>query len=140
MQFKIDDIKDTLLEINNQFRKHSPEDEIIHMVIKKYTVGDIEYEFLPNQIEDKNLIIQANFICLKDEIVSDLKKIFLKYQISVNKILSCNYLKGLNDHNGENILKLAENSINGLHTNEVLLVDRPLKKPSFFEKFFNFFR
>ena len=139
IHFEIGDIKDTLLEINNQFKKHSPRDEIIHMIIEKYIIGDNEYKYLPEQINGQNLIITVSFICLNNKIVNDLKKIFFKYQISVNKILSCNYLEEINDTNGENILEIAANSLNGSYINEVLIADKPSKNQGFFEKFFNFF-
>ena len=106
--------------MKNQFTKYSPKDEIIHMMISKYTLGENDYEILPKLINNENLIIQVNFICLKDKIVDELKTIFLKYQISVNKILSCDYLKGLNNHNSENIFRLADYSINGLNMSNAL--------------------
>ena len=137
--FDFNTLNDTLLEIKNQFKKYSPKDEIIHMVINNYTLGKHDYEVLPKNINSKNLIINVNFICLKDQIIDDFKKVFFKYQISVNKILSCNYLKGLNDYDGQNIFKLADHSINGLHKNEVLIAKKTLKNRGFFEKFFNFF-
>ena len=138
--FEFDNINDTLLEIKNQFKKYSPEDQIIHMVINKYTLGKSDYEILPKNINSENLIIHVNFICLKDQIIDEFKKIFFKYQISVNKIISCDYLKGLNDYNGDNIFKLADYSLNGPHKNEVLIVNKIPKNQGFFEKFFNFFR
>ena len=137
--FEFSNINDTLLDMKNKFRKYSPKDEIIHMMISKYTLGENDYEILPKLINNENLIIQVNFICLKDKIVDELKTIFLKYQISVNKILSCDYLKGLNNHNSENIFRLADYSINGLLKNEVLIANKIRKNQGFFEKFFNFF-
>jgi hypothetical protein len=137
--FEFSNINDTLLEIKNQFKKYSPQDEIIHMVINKYILGQNVYKILPKPTNSENLAIQVNFICLRNEIVDDLKEIFLKYQISVNKILSCDYLIGLKDYNNENIFKLADHSINGLHKNEVLISNKTPKNLGFFEKFFNFF-
>ena len=132
-------INDTLLEMKNQFKKYSPKDEIIHMLVNKYTLGENDYKILPKPTDNENLVIDVNFICLKDKIIDDFKKIFFKYQISVNKILSYSYLKGLNDYNSDNILKLADLSINGLHQNEVLIANKVPKNQGFFEKFFNFF-
>ena len=137
--FEFDNINDTLLEIKNQFKKYSPEDQIIHMVINKYTLGKSDYEILPKNINSENLIIHVNFICLKDQIIDEFKKIFFKYQISINKIISCDYLKGLNDYNSDNIFKLADYSLKGLHEKEVLIVNKIQKNQGFFEKFFNFF-
>ena len=132
-------IKDLLLETKNQFKKFSPGDDIIHMVVDKYILDGHNYEILPKDIHSKNLVIQVNFVCLNNKIVKDFKKIFSKYQISVNKILSYDFLKKLDFQESDNIFKLADYSINGLYKNEVLITDKKLKKLGFFEKFFNFF-
>jgi hypothetical protein len=137
--FEFNNLNDTLLEIKNQFKKYSPQDEIIHMVVNKYTLGENDYEVLPKKFDNENLIIHVDFVCLNNQIIIDLKEIFIKYQISVNKILSCKYLKGLNDYDGKNIFKLADQSINGFHKNEVLIANKIPKNQGFFEKFFNFF-
>ena len=83
--------------------------------------------------------IQVNFICLEDQIVDNLKRIFSKYQISIDKILNYEYLQNLNNYNNENIVKLANDNINGLNVNEVFISRKILKNHSFFERFFNFF-
>jgi len=137
--FEYDSIKDLLLEIRNQFKKFSPKDEIIHMIIDKYILDGQNYEILPKDIDNDNLIIEVNFVCLDNQIVNGFKKIFSKYQISVNKILSYDFLKGLDNQQNDNIFDRADYSINGLCKNEVLITDKTHKNPGFFEKFFNFF-
>ena len=137
--FVYDSIKDLLLETKNQFKKFSPRDEIIHMVIDKYILDGHILKVLPKDISSDNLVIQVNFVCLNNQIVSGFKKIFSKYQISVNKILSYDFLKGLDTQENVNIFELANYSINGLCENEVLITDIIQKKQGFFEKFFNFF-
>ncbi len=132
-------ITDSLIEIRNQFKKYSPKDKIIHMAINQFTLGDRNYFTLPENIISNELIVQVNFICLKEKIINDLKKILSKYQISLNKLLSYNYLKGINDCSDNDICSLADQSINGLIKNEVLISDKVPKKQGFFEKFFNFF-
>lgn len=137
--FVSDNIKDLLLEIRNQFKKFSPKEEIIHMIVDKYILDGHIHEVLPKDIDSDNLIIQVNFICLDNQIVNGFKKIFSKYQISVNKILSYDFLKGINHQQSDNIFDLADNSINGLYKNEVFITDKIHKNRGFFEKFFNFF-
>lgn len=138
IKIELNNLNDTLFDIRNQFKKCSPENEIIHMTINKYILDGINYEILPKDINSQNLSIQVNFICLKDQIVKDFKKIFYKYQISVNRILSYQYLEGLRNQNN-NIFELADSSINGLGKNEVSLVVKTTKNLGFFEKFFNLF-
>ena len=137
--FNYNKISDTLIDIRNQFNKHSLEYETIHMVINRYNVNGATYNILPAEFDNKNLVIEINFICLEDKIVSNFRKIFSKYQISINKILSYEYLKNLNNYNGKNIFKLANDNINRLNENEVFIAKKTLKNQGFFEKFFNFF-
>lgn len=132
-------IKDMLIDIKNQFNKNSPDYKTIHMIINKYLINGNVYEILPENIDCDNLVIQVNFICLEDRIVDNLRKIFSKYQISIDKIFNYEYLKNSNNNNNENIVKLANDNINGLNVNEVFISRKILKNRSFFERFFNFF-
>ena len=137
--FNNNKIKDSLVDIRNQFYKYSPGYKIIHMIINKYIINGATYNFLPEDFHNQNLVIEINFICLEDKIVSKMKKIFSKYQISISKILSYEYLKKFNNYNGENIVKVANENINQLNDNEVFIVKKIEKNQGFFEKFFNFF-
>jgi hypothetical protein len=42
-------INESLIEIRNQFKKYSPNDEIIHMVVNKFTFGGRDYNSLPEK-------------------------------------------------------------------------------------------
>lgn len=132
-------IKESLIDIRNQFQKHSPGYEIIHMIISRYIINGITHKNLPENINCENLVIQVNFICLEDQIVEKFKKIFSEYQISINKVLSYEYLKKLNNFDKKDIIKVANDNINGLNVNEVFVVRKIGKNQGFFEKFFNFF-
>ena len=96
--FNNNKIKDSLVDIRNQFYKYSPGYNIIHMIINKYIINGATYNVLPEDFHNQNLVIEINFICLEDKIVSKMKKIFSKYQISISKILSYEYLKKLNNY------------------------------------------
>ena len=132
-------IKDSLIDIRSQFEKYSPEFEIIHMVINKYLINGDVYKNLPEDINNDNLVIQIDFICLKNQIINDLKNIFSRHQISINKILSYDYLRQLDKQNNENIIKIANENLNGFFSNEVLMAEKTPKNNGFFEKFFNYF-
>ena len=67
------------------------------------------------------------------------RQIFLKYQISIIKFLSYEYLKNLSNLTQENIVKIAKDNINKENSNEVFVVKKTSKNMGFFEKFFNFF-
>ncbi len=139
INFNYSQLNDALIDIKNQIEKHSQKCEIIHMVIKKYTINGVVNEILPENVEGDNLVTQVNFICLQNEDVENFRKIFSKYQISINKILCYEYLKSLNNFSSENIIQIANDTINGSNPNEVFIVKKTSKKQGFFEKFFNFF-
>ena len=110
------------------------------MIINRFVINGDVYKILPKDIKNENMVIQVDFICLEDQITGNFEKIFSKYQISINKILSYEYLKNLDNHKNENITKVANDSLNGLNLNEVYLAKKILKNQGFFEKFFNFFK
>jgi cell division ATPase FtsA len=139
INFNHSQLNDTLIEIRNQFNKHSPGYKTIHMVIDRYIVNGSVQKTLPENIDSENLVIQVNFICLEDKIIDNFKKIFSKYQISISKIFSYEYLKNLNNYSSENIAKIANDNLNGLNANEVFITKKISKNLGFFEKFFNIF-
>ena len=139
INFNHSQLNDSLIDIKNQFSKYSSKYEIIHMVINKYNSNGVSHKILPENINTDNLIIEVNFICLQNKIVENLKKIFSKYQISINRILCYEYLKRENNFSNENITKIANDTINGPNLNEIFIIKKTLKKQGFFEKFFNFF-
>ena len=93
---------------------------------------------MPENIKCDNLVIQVNFICLNNQIVNGFKKIFSKYQISVNKIFSYDFLNEINQDN-DNIFDLADKAYEWINKNEVFITNKIQKNLGFFEKFFNFF-
>ena len=102
-------------------------------------MNGVEYNSLPDKQNIDDLVIQLNFICLDNKIIEKFEKIFLKYQISLSKILCYNYLQKLNNFSSENIIEIANQTIDGNNINEVLIIKKTSKKQGFFEKFFNFF-
>ena len=101
IQFLIQDAKQQIL------RNHSNQN-IIHIIIKRYNIDNIEYVFLPDDINCNKLSIDINFICLPKKEIEDLKKLFSKFDISINQILCSSYAKSSNYKNNfdesENLL------------------------------------
>jgi hypothetical protein len=109
------------------------------MIINQYIINGVVHKILPENFDGDNLVIQVNFICLETKIVQNFKRLFSKYEISINKILCHEYLRRINNFSNENIIKIANDTINGSIANEVFIVKKTFKKQGFFEKFFNFF-
>ena len=63
----------------------------------------------------------------------------IKYQISLDRTLSFDYLDSFLDNKNDNLFTTAQKILNGFNENEVHITEKNLKRLSFFEKFFNFF-
>ncbi|MDA7573328.1 cell division protein FtsA [Candidatus Pelagibacter sp.] len=101
IQFLIQDAKQQIL--NNYSSQN-----IIHIIILRYRINDIEYFVLPDDVECERLSIDILFICLPKKYTDNIKKLFSKFDISINNILCSSYAKSLNYKNNfeksENLL------------------------------------
>ena len=135
----IQKINDLLSLLKYQFIKYSNDQKIIHMKISKSIIDGKEKDLSIVDKAFKNLILEVQFECLKIEIVNNVKKLLSQYQISVEKFLLGNHLRGLGGNNADNMLYIAHKIVSGEIANEV---EWNKKKPivrNFFERFFNFF-
>ena len=82
--------------------------------------------------------MQINFVCLSNLIIKKFSKKIKKYQISINKIYSEEYLKEYS-HSNENIYQTAMRLKYIRDENEVHLIKKTVVNQGFFEKFFRFF-
>ena len=129
-----------LKDLKNQCKKTLKDKTIIHMFIENYRIDNQDYSFLPKNLNCKNFSLDVRFICISNNLLKNLKEIFRKYQILVNKVLSANYLLNFQDEkNQKDIFRLAHETILGHNINEILLVDKSSENKGFFEKFFDFF-
>ena len=135
----ISQINNLLLESKNHVKKSLDENEIIHMKINKFVIDGKDYISLPDDIDSSNFFVEVEFICLPKKLIKNVEKILINYQISINKILSYEYLCNFKSNPNENIFIVADNILNGLNQNEVFLINKSAKNKGIFEKFFNFF-
>ncbi len=132
IQSDLQNIKDSVLKSNFDF-------ELVHMVINKFIADKNEYFELPDSINEKNLFLEIRLICLKKERLFNFKKLFLKYQISIKKILNYKYIDSFKTDQMINTSLIASRLINGMNKNEINFIKRRSKNIGFFEKFFKFF-
>jgi len=109
------------------------------MLIENYLIDNKVYQFLPKKLECNNFSLDIKFICLSDNLIKSLEKSLEKYQISINHIISANYVENFFKNNHDLFKKVRE-IINGCNPNEVKFYNKTQKNQGFFEKFFNFFR
>ena len=132
-------IKRLLYDAKDYSRETLNDKKIIHIIINKYQVDKKYYSFLPKNISCKSFSLDVNFLCISNDLFQKLEKILKKYQISINRIVSSNYIKKFLSDQEKDIFLIAKKIINGHNPNEAILVNKASINKGFFEKFFNFF-
>ena len=128
-----------LNDLKNLCQSNLQNEKIIHFLIDKYLIDNKFYSSLPENINCDIFSLDTEFICLSKNLIENIEKIFKKYHISLNQILSASYVEKFRDNSDNTIFTTASRIVSGHNSNEVLLIDKVSKKQGFFERFFNFF-
>ena len=128
-----------LLESKNCSKKTLEDFDILHMKIDQFNIDGKLFKTLPKEKNCKNFSIEISYICLPKKISKDIEHVLKKYQISLDKILSFNYLRSFLENKNDNLYKIAQKILDGFNENEVHITKKNSKKLGFFEKFFNYF-
>ena len=128
-----------LNDLKNLCQSNLQNEKIVHFLIEKYVIDNKFYTTLPENVNCNIFSLDTEFICLSKNLIENTEKILKKYHISLNQILSANYLEKMKDNSDNTIFTTASRIISGYNSNEVLLIGKTNKKYGFFEKFFNFF-
>ena len=113
--------------------------DILHMNIDKFNIDGTYFETLPEKKNCNNLSIEVSYICIPKRISKTIEDVLRKYQISLDKILSLDYLNSFLDDKNDNLYLMAQKILDGFNENEVHITSENSKKSGFFERFFNFF-
>ena len=132
-------INKLLFEGKSCCKKTLEDFDVLHMKIDQFYIDGAYFKTLPKKRNYKNFSIEINFICLPRKISKTIEDVLAKYQISLDKILSFNYLNNFLNDNNNNLYITAQKILDGLNQNEVSITSKNPKKTGFFEKFFNFF-
>ena len=95
-KLKKEDVQFMIQEAKQQISKNYRNKNIVHIIINNYKINNIDYSYLPNDIECNLISLDILFICLPNETVEFLKKTFLKSDISINQIFCSSYAKAIN--------------------------------------------
>ena len=128
-----------LLESKSCCNKTLEDLDILHMKIDKFYIDGTYFETLPEKKNCNNLSIEVSYICIPKRISKTIEDVLRKYQISLDKILSLDYLNSFLDNKNDNLYVMAQKILNGFNQNEVYITNKYSKKSGFFERFFNFF-
>ena len=132
-------LKHLLYEAKDCCKKTFDKRKVIHMLIKNYRVNDKSYSTFPKSTNCHFYSLDLEFICISNDFIKSLEIILKKYHISINRILSANYVKQFLTPEDNNIFSISKKIIDGHNPNEVILLEKTDKNQGFFEKFFNFF-
>ena len=134
------DTSSYLVNIKDNILKSMKDYNLIHMIINKFIVDGKDYLFIPKESNFENIFLEIKFILLDKKTIKNLKNIFSRYEIYIDKIFNYEYVNNFRNSNFDNIFDLADKLSNGLNQNEIIFMKKPQEKRGFFEKFFNFFR
>ena len=132
-------INNLLLDAKNCCKETLINSEVIHIRIDKFLIDNCSYVTLPNKQSCKDLSIDLSIICIPKKILRDLEKILSKYQISLGKTFCYKYLNSFSEAKDISFYEIAQRAMSGVNENDVILTNKTIKNPGFFEKFFNFF-
>tara|TARA_A100000164_G_C21852537_1_gene745748 strand:- start:12 stop:713 length:702 start_codon:yes stop_codon:yes gene_type:complete len=132
-------INNLLIEAKNYCEETLKKAQVIHMKIDQFHIDNEYYKVLPDKVSCKSLSLDLSFICIPNNILNNFEKIFNKFQISVYRTISYQYLHSFFKIRSNNLELVAQKILTGFNENEVILMKKKQKNPGFFEKFFNFF-
>ena len=132
-------INNLLIEAKNYCEETLKKAQVIHMKIDQFHIDNEYYKVLPDKVSCKSLSLDLSFICIPNNILNNFEKIFNKFQISVYRTISYQYLHSFFKISSNNLELVVQKILSGFNENEVILMKKKQKNPGFFEKFFNFF-
>ena len=132
-------INNLLIEAKNYCEETLRKAEVIHMKIDQFFIDNEYYKVLPDKVSCKSLSLDLSFICVPNNILNNFEKILNKFQISVYRTISYQYLHSFFKISTNNLELVAQKILTGFNENEVILMKKKPKNLGFFEKFFNYF-
>ena len=138
---KIDktDLNRMLFELKQEIKENNTDKTITYMRIDNFILDKKKYSTLQDDFVCNELCLQVDFIFLSKKVIDDLSKKIKKYQISIGKIFSGEYLNKFCIENGEDECQAAAKLKYGNDENEVHLIKKTTINNGFFERFFRFF-
>ena len=132
-------INNLLIEAKNYCEDTLKKAEVLHMKIDQFYIDNEHYKVLPDKISFESLSLDLSFICVPNNILNSFEKALNKFQISVYRTISYQYLHSFLKINSNNLELVAQKILTGFNENEVILMQKKSINSGFFEKFFNFF-
>lgn len=128
-------------KIKNEIKLNYKEFSIIHILIKNYLVDGIDVKVEKSLVSKvcKDLSMEITFILMSSFNIIEYQKVFADYQISINKIMSGQYIESYSQLEKVNDLDAALKVFLGNNPNEAIILSKKHENRGFFEKFFHLF-
>ena len=131
-------LENLLIECKDLFRENYQDQEIMHMVIKKYFFNGKSYQSFHENMKCEYLALEIEFKFIPSSIIYDLNKILQNYQIKIIRYIDGSYVKNTFNNDIE-LSEMTHKILTGHNENEVTFMPINTKKLGFFEKFFQLF-
>ncbi len=131
-------LENVLIEAKDLFRESHQNQEIIHMIINKFSFNDKNYLSFEDNLKCDHLALEIHFKFVSNNIISELDKILENYQIKIKRYIDGNYTKTIFSDDME-LSEMCHRILSGYNRNEVIFLPKSTKKLGFFEKFFQLF-
>ena len=95
-KFKKEDIKFLIQDAKQQVLKNYFNQSILHIIINNYKIDNVNYSYLPENINCKLISLDIFFICIPKKTIEYFKKKFFELDISINQIFCSSYAKSIN--------------------------------------------
>ena len=127
MQINTKIINNLLIEAKNCCEETLKKAEVIHMKIDQFYIDNEYYKVLPDKVNCKSLSLDLSFICVPLNILNSFEKVLNKFQISIYRTISYQYLHGFLNINNNDLGLIAQKILTGFNENEVILMKKNLK-------------
>ena len=132
-------ITNAVTEVKDLFNKNYNDHQIMHIIINKILIDGNHYPKFVSGIEAKYISLEIQFIAIPKGLSLEFEKILQNYQIKITSYLDKRYVQNFCLESEIGIPSMALKILNGYNNNEVKLVPQNIKKPGFFERFFQLF-
>ena len=132
-------LENLLTDGKDLFKENYQEEKIMHMTINKYLIDGNNYSLFQDNISGENFCLELGFRSISQSFANEIEQILEKYHIQITKYIDQVYVKDLFNKQDLGLAEMIYKTKSGFNENEVQLIPKNLRKPGFFEKFFQLF-
>ena len=132
-------LESSLIELKDLFKENYQNNKIMHFIINRYLIDDVNYTSFDQEINGDFICVEAKFISVPSILIKEISDVLAKYQIKIDSLFEKNYIQNLFEEQSLELSISAHKIKIGQNQNEISLISKSYKKKGFFEKFFQLF-